>query len=156
MYTIIWLYLMKNSCCKCGLLYKLFCTCKEKHYDAAWSSNKINTNIFFSHFLYLLGFFTVYFIGILGKGVGYLNWDLTQLEFLDWHLQRCGSIYQAEPIIHRDGEIGWGATFWKKFKIKNIYYQYLFGTTCTCITCLFVGQVPLTLLSRFPVLYSCN
>lgn len=70
----------------------------------------------FSSFIFCICwvFFTVYFIGILGKGVGYLNWDLTQLEFLDWRLQRCGSIYQAEPIIHRDGEIGWGATFLKK------------------------------------------
>lgn len=41
MYSIIWHYLMKRiHVVKCGLLYKLFCTCKENHYDAAWSSNK--------------------------------------------------------------------------------------------------------------------
>lgn len=155
MYTIIWLYLMKNSCCKCGLLYKLFCTCKEKHYDAAWSSNKINTNIFFSHFLYLLGFLQCILLEYWGRGwVTLIETWLNENFWTDAF--RGVGLYQAEPIIHRDGEIGWGATFWKKFKIKNIYYQYLFGTTCTCITCLFVGQVPLTLLSRFPVLYSCN
>lgn len=146
MYTIIWLYLMKNSCCKCGLLYKLFCTCKEKH-DAAWSSNKINTNIFFSHFLYLLGFLQCILLEYRGRGKVTLMETLLNLFSEVW-------VRISSWANNGDGEIGWGAIFKKKtFKMKNIYWQYSFST---CITCLVVGQVPLTLLLRFPVLYSCN